>query len=89
MAIKEIKQGDSTITGDGNVAFQINNGDLKSLDELRLKWKIKDRENFLRFMLAAFALAEDKEVYIGQNGDKIKIFASDDIVEKDADKKND
>ncbi len=52
------------INEDANdLQLTINNGDLRALNQIKIKWGFKDNESILRFAIAALTLTEDGDLY--------------------------
>ena len=64
----------STRTEDGKLELLIDNGDLLKIDEAILRWKFKDEQSFLRFVVSALLETEDTKIGIIDKGILIPII---------------
>lgn len=80
MAFKEIKTTEEK-SSDG-VIFDVNNGDLNAIREIKSKWGFKSEADVLRYALAVIRQAENKVVYIDKDGSKIGLTPSEELVVK-------
>jgi hypothetical protein len=78
MAFKKI---DTTTekSADG-VLFDVNNGDLKAILDIKDKWGFKTETDVLRYALAVIRQAENKVVYIDRDGSKVGLTPSEDLI---------
>lgn len=79
MAFKKINSIEER-TMDG-ILFDVNNGDLKAIMDIKEKWGFKSEADILRYALAVIRQAENKMVYIDQNGTKVGLTPSEELIE--------
>jgi len=65
---------------EGILTIQLDNGDYKVLNEIFVKWGIKDRENALRFGLAILNNTEKGTLCKKEDNGKLTIFAPADEI---------
>lgn len=80
MAFKVINKIEDKST-DG-ILFDVNNGDLKALRDIKEKWGFKSEADTLRYALAVVRQAENNIVYIEKDGSKIGLTPSDELIDK-------
>jgi len=80
MALKKI-DASTPMSSDG-VRFDVNNGDLQALLQIKDKWGFKGEAEVLRYALAVLKQAEKQVVYIDKNGAQIGLSPSEDLVIK-------
>lgn len=61
MAVKSKKEGDKLF-------LEIDNGELKKLDEVMEKWAFKDYQSLIQFAISILVLNEDRSVSIKRDG---------------------
>lgn len=64
------------------IVLNVNNGDLEALNNIKDKWNFKSEADVLRFALAVLKQADKQVVYIDQEGSKVGLTPSDDLVNK-------
>lgn len=80
MAFKKITKIDEK-SADG-VLFDVNNGDLKAITDIKDKWGFKTETDVLRYALAVIRQAENKVVYIDKDGTKVGLTPNEDLIVK-------
>ena len=60
----------------------INNGDLKALNEIKEIWGFKDQESVLRFALAALKITGDGDLFALKDGAKRSLKPADELLQK-------
>jgi hypothetical protein len=76
MAITKISENE-----DDKLTVNINNGDLRALDEIKQLWGFKDQASVLRFALAALKITHDGDLYaIQKDGTKRLLKPIDELL---------
>lgn len=62
------------------LTLDIDNGDLKKLDQVMTKWAFKDYQSFLRFAISTLLLSEEKSISIKMDGKTQDIVPASDLI---------
>lgn len=60
--------------------IEINNGDLKALNDVVEKWGFKDKESAIRFCIAVLSLTEAGSLYVDKDGNKAALKPQDSLM---------
>lgn len=84
MAIKKIEDSQFPVQKDSlpGVVLNIDNGDLKALQEVKEKWGFESESHALRFALAVMYQSKNNVVYIDRDGAKVGLKPGEDLLKK-------
>lgn len=71
-----------TLQDEGKIVLEIDNGDLEALRQIEKDWKFTDESSVLRFALAVLTKAQDKAVYVDENGKKVALSPADSLLKQ-------
>lgn len=79
MAITKIEEKENELI------IKLDNGDFIVLEEIKKSWKFLDKERALRFAIAILkkAIAGGKKIYVEENGEKVALKPSNDLLEQE------
>ena len=72
--------------GKDSIVINVDNGDLKALDDIEKKWNFKDKESLLKFAMAVMLKADNSIVKISIGGEEIEVSPKPDLLNLPNDK---